>query len=58
MKKQIIGFGGKDKLQKEELLTLAATLIDELENKTLSLDDLPGRAKLLISEWPVPEDVA
>ena len=57
-KKQVIGFGGKDKLQKEELITLANTLIDELENKTLSLEDLPDRAKVLISGWPEPEEVA
>ena len=54
----MIGFGGKDKLRKEELITLANTLIDELENKTLSLEDLPDRAKLLISEWPATEEVA
>jgi len=54
----VIGFGGKDKLQKEELITLANTLIDELESNTLSLEDLPNRAKLLISEWPAPEEIS
>ena len=54
----MIGIGGKDKLQKEELLTLANMLIDELESKTLSLADLPNRAKVLISEWPAAEDIA
>ena len=57
-KKQLISFGGKDKLQKEELITIANMLIDELESKTLSLADLPDRAKLLVSEWPAPEEIA
>ena len=55
--KQVVGIGGKDKLQKEELISLANMLIDELESKTLSLADLPHRAKVLISEWPEPEYV-
>jgi hypothetical protein len=54
----VIGIGGKDKLQKEELITIANMLIDELESKTLSLADLPDRAKLLVSEWPAAEEIA
>ena len=54
----MIGFGGKGKLRKEELITLANTLIDEPESKTLSLEDLPNRAKLLISEWPAAEEIS
>ena len=57
-KKQIIGFGGKEKLQKEELITIANTVIDELEKKTLSLENLPDRVKLLIKEWPEAEEIA
>ena len=53
----MIGIGGKDKLQKEELITLANMLIEELESKTLSLADLPDRAKMLVREWPEPEDM-
>ena len=56
-KKQVIGIGGKDKLQKEELMTLANMLIEELESKTLSLTDLPDRAKVLFNEWPEAEDI-
>ena len=56
-KKQIIGFGGKDKLQKEELITIANAVINELETKTLSLEDLPDRVKLLIKEWPEADQV-
>ena len=57
LKKQIIGFGGKDKLQKEELITIANTVIDELEDKTLSLANLQDRVRLLIEEWPEAEQI-
>ena len=56
-KKQVIGIPGKEKLQKEELLTIGNMLIEELENKTLSPTDLPDRGKVLVKEWPEPEDM-
>ena len=56
-KKQVIGIPGKEKLQKEELLTIGNMLIEELENKTLSLTDLPDRSKQLFNNWPEVEDV-
>ena len=48
LKKQIIGFNGKGKLDKTQLLDIATIVIDELDKKTLSLTDLRGRIEFLI----------
>ena len=56
-KKQIIGFGGKEELKKEELLSVANTIIEKLEKNTLSLENVRGHAKLLIDDWKEAEDI-
>ena len=49
-KKQIIGFNGKGKLEKKQLLDIGKKISDELKNKTLSLADLRVRIELLIDD--------
>jgi len=49
-KKQIIGFNGKGKLVKDQLLDIGKKVIGELENNTLSFKDLRVRIELLIDE--------
>ena len=49
-KKQIIDFNGKGKLENNQFLDIAKKVIDELQNKTLSLADLRVRIELLIDD--------
>ena len=56
-KKQIIGLIGKDKLKKEDLMSIANTSIEELEKNNISLENVRGHAKLLIEKWHKAQDI-